>query len=181
MPIEPFDHLGRGLAELASATSDRAASRDDGAATILVVVAVVALYLLVKLVTTMARPLPPGKLAPWTGWYQARVAPETKVSKKGNTLPPTTTPGSKWRLKEPHSSSLWLLMVLVLAVVGALCYGQVDLSQLSASAPPTPENGSTRAPAPHPGISHGHRAVSPHRHLTGAGHHRLHHVIPQHP
>jgi hypothetical protein len=182
MPIEPFDHLGRGLTGLTSAASDAPASVGDGSAgTALLIVAVIGLILLVRVAAAMSRRLPPGAEAPWTGRYETQFR---ALTEKGKKLPPTPQEGTKWQLKKPHSSSGWVVILVAVAVFGALCYyGQIDFSGLNGlvSTPSTPATGTPPPPAPHHGVPRAHHLY---RHLIDGGHGGVHqhgHLVPQHP
>jgi hypothetical protein len=124
----------------------------------LAVVVILILIVLVQLASAKSQKLPPGKKAPWTGRYEA---PERKWSKKGDTLPPTTSAGVQWQLKEAYSRSGWAGFMLLLAVLGFLCYSQVDTTRLQEliSSPAAPEP--SRLPPPRQ-VHH----VTPVHHVT---------------
>jgi hypothetical protein len=124
----------------------------------LAVVVILILIVFVQLGSAKSQKLPPGKKAPWTGRYEA---PERKWSKKGETLPPTTSAGVQWQLKEAYSRSGWAAFMLLLAVLGFFCYSQVDTTRLQEliSSPSAPEP--SRPPPPHQ-VHH----VTPIHHVT---------------
>lgn len=151
MRIEPLEHLPRGLFELAAAPSPGNPAGDDTATAILVLVMLLGIVLLVQLAVAKGRRMPPGTKTPWTGWYEAPVAPESKVSKKGNPLPPTTTAGSEWKLKESYSLSFrHLVAIVLLAALGLLCFGQ-NISGIQVGTPSPPAPGPVTTTVPQPG------------------------------
>jgi hypothetical protein len=164
MRIQPLEHLG-----------DTAVSVGDGpVALALAALGVFVFIRLLQLGNAKVQRLQPGKDAPWTGRYETKV-PAHAVVEKGKNLPPPqpAKEGAKWRLKEAHSRSGWLFVVLVAAVLGALAYGQVDVSGLQQliSNPTGPPNLSTPAPQPQRAPRVDHHASAPSQHLKAHSHH----------
>jgi hypothetical protein len=124
----------------------------------LLVVAILIAVVWGQLIADKAKKLPPGKKAPWTGNYEA---PQWALSGKGKTLPPTASKGSQWQLKEAYAPAGWIPFALLLAVLGFLCYSQVDTTRLQEliSSPNAPEP--SRPPPPHQ-VHH----VTPVHHVT---------------
>jgi hypothetical protein len=143
---------------------------------LLIVFGLFILFRLLELGTASVKKLPPGKKAPWTGRYEA---PERKWSQKGDPLPPTSSSGAKWNLKEPYSSSGWLIFALVLAAVGVVCYGSgvgvTNLQELVSSSP-TPAPVTSGSPVPPPQQTH--RVIKHAQHGRVHGHHSSHHAHP---
>ncbi|HEY2703649.1 MAG TPA: hypothetical protein VGL20_08165 [Candidatus Dormibacteraeota bacterium] len=143
---------------------------DGRIAVALIFLAVIALILIGRMTSAKTKRLSPGEDAPWTGRYGMTLKAHANVD-RGVQLPPPnpSRKDEKWRLENAHSGSGWLVVVLALAVVGALAYGQVDVSGLqrlgsnatgSASlAPPPP-----RQPAARQHLrQHGRHGVRTHR------------------
>jgi hypothetical protein len=156
---------------------DTAVQVGDGYGTVvLLAFAIVALILIGRLTSAKTKRLSPKDPAPWTGRYEMRLKAHANVG-KGVQLPPPSPSlkDEKWRLKEAHSGSGWLFVVLVAAVLGALTYGQVDVSGLQQmiSNPSGAANVSTPAPQPQPApprhVDNG--GSAPSQHLRGHGHH----------
>jgi hypothetical protein len=118
--------------ELAGILGDTAVQVGDGTVTaLLIALAAVALILIGQMTSAKTKRLSPKEPAPWTGRYEMKLKAHANVG-KGVQLPPPSPSlkDEKWRLKEAHSGSGWLFIVLAAAVVGALAYGQVDVSGL---------------------------------------------------
>jgi hypothetical protein len=137
--------------------ADLTVSVGDGTlSTLGLLLAALAILLLVqlgRLTKAKAQRLPPGKAAPWTGRYETKV-PAKAVVEKGRTLPPpqASGEGATWRLARARSSSAWLVVLFVVAVLGALAFGQLQvppgqqLISTSPGAPPAPAPPPTAAP-----------------------------------
>lgn len=147
----------------------------DTLSTLTLVLAALAILLVVqlgRLTKAKAQRLSPGKPAPWTGRYETRV-PAKAVVEKGKSLPPPqpTAEGATWRLARARSSSAWLVVLFVVAVLGALAFGQLEVppGQQLISTSPAPPSAPTPAPAPPPPP-----VRQLHHHATHAG------TVPQH-
>lgn len=162
--------------DLAGIPSDTAVQVGDGTATaFLIALAVVALILIGQMTSAKMKRLSPKEPAPWTGRYEMNLKAHANVG-KGVQLPPPnpSLKDEKWRLKKAHSGSGWLFVVLAAAVVGALAYGQVDVSGLqqlfsnptgSANLPRLPP----LPPAPTQHVQH--HATASSQHLKNHGQH----------
>jgi hypothetical protein len=137
---------------------------DDTLAAVKLAMAALVLLLVVplaRLTRAKAQRLPPGKPAPWTGRYETKV-PAHAVVDRGGTLPPpqASGEGATWRLKQARSSSAWLVVLFVVALLGAVGYGQLEgtPSQQLISTGPGPR--SAPVPVPPPPVGHLHRVGS---------------------
>jgi hypothetical protein len=129
MLVVALGDLGTG-----SHLSGTAAARGDGL-TVLGLLAVIALV--VALMGAIGRDkgkrFSPGEKAPRTGKYEAKLT-ATAYSGEGRTLPPPkgqiTDEDGKWRLVDAHTSERWLGIAILLCVLGALCYSQLNIPRM---------------------------------------------------
>ena len=110
-----------------------------------------------------------GEKAPRTGKYRAEA---TAYHGEGRPIAPPES--AKWRLEEAHVPEQWLLIVLLLCGIGALCYSKINIPRAEETvahtlgvATPQP----TREPD---SIRHKNQGPSslPRRAPTGSHHHR---------